>query len=207
VSGSRQDRSAFWNAKYHAGIPPWDRGEVSPALLGWIEDGLLTPCRILVPGCGRGHEVVELCRRGFSVCAVDIAPLALEHLREELQRAGMEAELVQADVLDWTPHRPFDAIYEQTCLCALPPQDWVAYEHRLRGLLKPGGRLFALFMQTRTEGDGPGQGPPFHCALSDMRQLFPPAHWKWPETEPVRVSHPNGLIELAVVLTLGQTGS
>lgn len=186
----------FWNEKYLAGTTGWDRGGASPALHGWLEQGELAPCRILIPGCGRGHEAVELARRGFAVTALDIAPAPLEHLQAELARAGVGAELVRADALHWRPAVPFDAIYEQTCLCALPPADWPAYEAQLHAWLRPGGRLFALFMQTEREG-----GPPFHCALPAMRDLFPAARWAWAGEAHKEVPHSTGLFEYAAVLT------
>ncbi len=187
---------SHWEEKYRAQTIPWDRGAVSPALLGWIEDAALPPGRVLIPGCGLGHEAVELARRGFQVSALDIAPTALQHLAAELAAAGVEAERICADALAWQPATPFDAIYEQTCLCALDPEHWAAYEHQLFAWLRPGGKLFALFMQTGREG-----GPPFHCALPDMRALFDASRWQWPQDEPGRVEHPNGLFEFAAVLT------
>ena len=72
----------------------------------------------------------------------------------------------------WQPAEPFDAIYDQTCLCALPPEIWPDYAARLHGWLRPGGRLFVLFMQTGSRG-----GPPFHCDLTEMQRLFAPTHW------------------------------
>lgn len=187
---------SHWEEKYRAKSIPWDRGTASPALLDWLEDGTLPPGRVLIPGCGRGHEALELARRGFQVTALDIAPTALEHLAAELAAAGVEAERVCADALIWQPSQPFDAIYEQTCLCALDPEHWAAYEQQLFGWLRPGGQLFALFMQV----DRPG-GPPFNCALRDMHALFDAAHWQWPQGEPRRVVHPDNIFELAAVLT------
>ncbi|OYY94603.1 MAG: thiopurine S-methyltransferase [Hydrogenophilales bacterium 28-61-23] len=190
---------SHWEEKYRAKTIPWDRGAASPALPGWLEQGVLASGRdprVLIPGCGRGHEALELARRGFQVTALDIAPTALEHLAAELDAAGVDAERVCADALSWQPAQPFDAIYEQTCLCALDPAHWAAYERQLFAWLRPGGQLFALFMQT----DRPG-GPPFHCALSEMRSLFADEHWRWPETAPARVAHPNGWFEFATVLT------
>jgi methyl halide transferase len=187
---------SHWEEKYRAKTIPWDRGAVSPALLGWIEGGALPPGRVLIPGCGRGHEAVELARRGFQVTALDIAPTALEHLAAELAAAGVEAERVCADALTWQPAQPFDAIYEQTCLCALDPGHWAAYEQQLFAWLRPGGKLFALFMQSERAG-----GPPFHCALPDMQALFNATRWQWPDDAPGRVAHPDGLFELAAVLT------
>ncbi len=187
---------SHWEEKYRNRSIPWDRGAVSPALLGWLEDGELQPGRVLIPGCGHGHEALELAQRGFQVSALDIAPSALAHLTSELQAAGVEAECIEADALSWRPATPFDAIYEQTCLCALDPVHWAAYEQQLFAWLRPGGKLFALFMQT----DRPA-GPPFHCALPDMRALFPATRWHWPDIAPGRVAHPNGLFEFAALLT------
>lgn len=184
-----------WEAKYQASTIPWDRGSASPALHRWLEADALAHGRILVPGCGRGHEAVELARHGLQVTGLDIAPTALKHLESELAAAGLAAETLCADALVWLPEVPFDAIYEQTCLCALQPEQWADYERQLFRWLRPGGHLYALFMQTGREG-----GPPFHCELGDMRLLFPESRWSWPESEPERVSHPNGLFEWATVL-------
>ncbi len=186
---------SHWEAKYQANTLPWDRGTASPALRRWLEADALAHGRILVPGCGRGHEAVELARHGFHVTGLDIAPTALKLLEAELAAVGLEAETVCADALTWQPTMPFDAIYEQTCLCALQPEQWPAYEQQLFRWLKPGGHLYALFMQTGREG-----GPPFHCEPGEMRTLFPATRWIWPGTEPERVDHPNGLFELATVL-------
>lgn len=191
-----QRRQDEWEARYRAGLTAWDRGAVSPALERWLVSGRLAPCRILAPACGHGHEVLTLARRGFSVTAVDISPSALKALDEALSEAGLSAEVVQADLLQWTSAQPFDAVYEQTALCALMPDTWVDYAERLRAWLKPGGRLYALFMQTGRPG-----GPPFHCDLDEMRRLFADADWMWPNTAPLKVSHPTGLHELGFILT------
>lgn len=91
----------------------------------------------------------------------------------------------------------FDAIYEQTCLCAIEPEARVRYEAKLLELLKPEGLLFALFMQT----GNPGEGPPFHCDVQDMKKLFDQNRWNWPSDEGIRYDHPaGGIYEMAFVL-------
>jgi len=185
-----------WEARYQAGRTGWDRGGPSPALEHWLEDGTLAPCRILVPGAGRGYEVLALARRGFDVTAIDFAPTPVQTLRDALARERLQARVEQADLLRWQAPDSFDAVYDQTCLCALEPRRWDDYARRLHGWLKPGGQLFALFMQTHREG-----GPPFHCDLDAMHALFDAQHWAWPEAPPRRIAHPSGLEELAAVLT------
>ena len=179
---------AFWEDKYHAGETGWDRGGASPALTAWLDE--LKPCRILIPGCGRGHEVIELARRGFAVTGIDIATPAIEHLQTELAREGLTATLIHGDLFE-AELSPFDAIYEQTCLCAMPPARWPDYEQWLFHHLRPGGVLLAQFMQTGAEG-----GPPFHCELSEMKTLFDAPRWQWPESAGETVPHPSGLHEI-----------
>lgn len=187
-------RRAAWEERYEAGRTGWDRGEASPAARAWIAVGAVPSGRVLVPGCGNGHEVLELARYGCEVTAVDIAQQPVEALRARLREAGLVADVVQADLMSWRPEQPFDAIYEQTCLCALDPIYRAAYELRLATWLKPGGSLFALFMQTGEDG-----GPPFDCQLPAMRELFDGARWQWPD-ELGRIPHPNGFHEEAAVL-------
>jgi SAM-dependent methyltransferase len=157
-----------------------------------------------VPGCGSGWEVAELARRGFAVTALDYAPAAVERTRALLGREGLSAAVELADVLSWHPAEPFDAVYEQTCLCALHPDHWVEYAARLRSWLHPGGTLWALFVQAPrpSSREGRVEGPPYHCDVNAMRALFPARHWEWPKPPYGRVPHPQGWDELAVPLTL-----
>jgi SAM-dependent methyltransferase len=153
----------------------WDRGATSPQLLAWLESGALQPCRIAVPGCGSGWEVAELARRGFEAIGIGYTPAADERTRALLTAQGLSGDVVQADVLTYQPGKPFDAIYEQTCLCALHPDHWVNYARQLRQWLKPQGSIWALFMQmTRPESTSEGviAGPAYRCDINAMRALF-----------------------------------
>ena len=192
----------FWDERFAEGHTPWDRGASSPQLAAWLRAGQLKPCRILVPGCGSGFEVVELAMAGFEVTGLDYSDGAIARAHRNLQDSGVDATLVQADALAWTPARPFDAVYEQTCLCALYPDHWIRYADQLHRWVAPGGALYALFVQLRRENaaDGFVQGPPYHCDINAMRALLPEPRWAWPKPPYARVAHPAGLEELAVVL-------
>ncbi|MDH5536919.1 MAG: TPMT family class I SAM-dependent methyltransferase, partial [Betaproteobacteria bacterium] len=119
-----------------------------------------------------------------------------------ISEAEVDAAIVRADVLAWEPDRPFDAIYEQTCLCALYPDQGREYADRLYQWLRPGGKLFALFLQLPRAEAAQGfiQGPPYHCDINGMRALFPESRWDWPKPPYPRTTHPAGIAELAVVL-------
>ena len=192
----------FWQQRFQDGNTPWDRGEANPQLAAWLESGALSPCRILVPGCGSGYEVVALAAAGFEVTALDYAPIAIARTRQQLAAAGRSATLVEVDALTWQPAQPFDAVYEQTCLCALYPDQWRAYADQLHSWLAPGGRLYALFVQFPRPGSATGviEGPPYHCDINAMRALFPDPLWAWPKPPYARTTHPRGLAELALIL-------
>lgn len=181
-----------WEDRYQAGTTRWERGVVNPAFLAWRTSGVLAPCRVLVPGAGRSPEPAELARDGFRVTVLDVAPTAVAFQRERLGDAGT---VVESDLFAWDPEVPFDAVYDQTCLCALRPGLLPDYEARLARWLRSGGGLFVLFMQTGKEG-----GPPFDCPIPVMRELFAPERWVWPEEVGTPVKHSSGVEELPGVL-------
>lgn len=193
----------FWQARFDQDQTGWDRGAPSPQLLAWLDSGALQPCRIAVPGCGRGWEVVALAQRGFEVVGIDYTPAALERARQLCESAGVRVELVHEDVLEYEPETEFDAIYEQTCLCALHPEHWERYADHLRAWLHPGGVLAAVFMQMpRPEAVSEGWivGPPYHVDINAARALLPESAWIWPKPPYARVPHPSGSHELAALL-------
>ncbi len=158
--------------------------------------------RVLVPGCGAGYEVVQLAAQGFRPVAVDYAPAAVGLTRARLAQAGLDAEVIEADLLEWTPSAPLDAIWDQTCLCALHPDLWVSYAQRLASWLAPGGTLMLLAVQIERDGrrEGRIEGPPYHCDINAVRALFPSNRWQWPRPPYPRHAHPAGFAELEVVL-------
>jgi len=193
----------FWQERFKKKETGWDRGNASPQLLEWLDAGDLKPCRIAVPGCGSGWEVVELVHRGFEVVAIDYTAAAIEKTNANLLSKGLKAEVVQADVLTYQPARPFDAIYEQTCLCAIHPEHWLEYSQQLHHWVKPEGSLWVLYMQMirpAASEEGVIHGPPYHCDINAMRALFSEKAWIWPRPPYAKVDHPNLSHELAVCL-------
>lgn len=196
TSGDRT--SLDWEARFRAGDAPWERVGVHPALADWADAGAFKQVsRMLVPGCGRGAEPEAFAWLGVAVTGVDIAPSAIDWQRTRFAQENLAGDFVTADALAFRPDMPFEAVWEQTFLCAIHPRlraDWEAMAH---ASLKPGGLLFALFMQK----DEPG-GPPYGCALDVMRALLPDTRWIWPETPLTAYPHPhlNDKAELAARL-------
>lgn len=169
-----------WENLYQTNETGWDRGEASPALARWLTQGMFRQgSRILVPGCGRGYEVLELATHGFDVTALDLAPSAIETLDSTLNHAGVRATTQCIDIFEYEAVEQFDVVYEQTCLCAIEPEQRELYAHHLRQWLKPDGLLLFSMMQTGASG-----GPPFHCDMVEMWTLFDSTQWLWSDEPP-----------------------
>lgn len=191
------EADTVWETRYDDNSTRWERGKLNPAYLHWQAarhfDGLGS---VIIPGCGRSPEPMAFADIGAKVTALDFAPTATAFQQEAFAKAGITARIEAADVLTWQAGAAVDAVYDQTCLCALTPSVWKDYAHQLHAWLKPGGRAFMLFMQTGLEG-----GPPFHCSLDTMHILFDDALWQWPDEPYFRADHSSGKYELGVVLT------
>ena len=57
-----------------------------------------------------GGKTMQFAAAGHRVTGIDASQSRLERLRENLERTHLEASLIQADALTWSPGRSFDAI-------------------------------------------------------------------------------------------------
>jgi 16S rRNA (cytosine967-C5)-methyltransferase len=86
----------------------------------WVQDAAASlPARLL--GSIAGKRVADLCAApggktmqialaGANVTAVDISAPRLRRVSDNLSRLRLMAETVAADILEWTPAEPFDAV-------------------------------------------------------------------------------------------------
>jgi 16S rRNA (cytosine967-C5)-methyltransferase len=83
-----------------------DAAAALPALLLGNVKGLRVADLCAAPG----GKTAQLAARGALVTAVDVSALRLRRLRENLDRLHLDAEIVQANVAEWAPPEPFDAV-------------------------------------------------------------------------------------------------
>ena len=157
-----------WQAQYESGVTPWDEGAPHPALLDFIAEFGPFRGRILVPGCGLGHDVRALSTAENHVIGLDIAPAAVAKART-LPKTGLE-EYIVADLFNLSPdlRSSFDWIVEHTCFCAIAPSTRPAYAAAIAGALKPGGHLFGIFYLDPAVD----RQPPYGVTISELDQLF-----------------------------------
>ena len=142
------DEGAWWVQDAAAALPALLLGDVK---------GLRVADLCAAPG----GKTAQLAARGAQVTAVDISGPRLRRLQENLARLNLKAETVQANVTEWTPPEPFDAVLldapcsatgtirrnpdipylkSEADIAALAAVQARLLKHAL-SLLKPGGQL------------------------------------------------------------------
>jgi SAM-dependent methyltransferase len=161
-----------WEAHYISKDMPWEKGAPHPALLDFLETSEVRG-RVLVPGCGTGHDVRALAAHGAEPVGLDIAPSAIASA-QALPAAGMETYLL-GDFFAPPPAMigAFDWVFEHTCFCAIDLGRRPAYVKSAHAALKPGGKLLAIFYLD-PGNDSPDEGPPFEVSLAELDRLFLP---------------------------------
>lgn len=85
----------------------------------WVQDlSASLPARLIKASAGEvldlcaapGGKTMQIAAAGHRVTAVDQSETRLERLRENLQRTGLDAQLVPADALKWSPDKRFDCV-------------------------------------------------------------------------------------------------
>lgn len=172
-TASPSDRAGVgvdWEARYNAGDTPWEKGGPHPALVDWLRQNPL-PGRVLVPGCGAGHDVREIARNPASeVVGFDIAPSAIQRAKS-FPSTGRES-YVLGDFLAGDARRLglFDSIFEHTCFCAIHPSRREDYAREAAATLRPGGMLVGIFYGNPDNPDP--DSPPFRSPAQDVQKLF-----------------------------------
>lgn len=165
----------FWEGLYQRAITPWELGTFSPPLKTFLDSPYRVPLgRVAVLGSGTGHDALLFAYYGYQVVAFDFAPSAVASTRAKFAQYGFlgkSAEVVQHDIFDLHNYRgAFDYVLEHTCFCAIHPARRKTYELVVRDLLKPEGKLIALWWLI----DRQGPGPPFSVSKDELFELFSP---------------------------------
>ena len=162
---SRED----WQDHYDSNDLGWDLGQVAPPFVELWEKGKLSLGKVLVPGCGRGHEVIFLAENGFEVTGIDFSEGAVTYLGNALKKRNLKGRVLHQDFfsLDDTHDGVYDLVIEQTFFCAISPRQRQDYVLKVSRMLKPGGMLVGLFYHTDKQG-----GPPYNTTREDIETHF-----------------------------------
>lgn len=154
--------SLFYKAAYAVGFTPWDRTDTIPGegdqileLVAAEEQGGMPFGKALDVGCGKGRYSIALARRGWQVTGVDAVSKAVALSRARAERAGVQAEFVEADVreLDRAVGPGYRLLLDGGCFHGLSDGDRTAVVRAEDAVSEPGATLIMLAFQPR---GGPG---------------------------------------------------
>uniref|UniRef100_A0A383W5P7 Uncharacterized protein n=1 Tax=Tetradesmus obliquus TaxID=3088 RepID=A0A383W5P7_TETOB len=191
-----------WFNIWHDGLQKgqqFDKGAPSPQLMQLLSSGQLQVQgkRALVPGCGRGYDVVAFAAAGASLSVgLDICPDAIaaankqcdEQLAGHPDAAKVSAatELAVADFFSYchSSGQLFNVGYDYTFLCALHPDMRSSWAEGWARLLQPGGELLTMVYPVDPSRDA-NTGPPWPVTPDLYKQLLPPAGFELVSLEPI----------------------
>lgn len=162
----------MWKGDSEGSLKPgvaFDAAGSSPALIDCLASGKLGNLdskRILVPGCGRGYDLVSFIQAGAAeVVGLELAPTAVDaatsYIGEQLGDAANKAPIVLGDFFNWDSGEGFHVGFDYTFFCAMHPSMRADWANAWARHLKPGGLLVALMFPVEGMEDRDRQGPPW----------------------------------------------
>jgi SAM-dependent methyltransferase len=151
-----------WNQRYSGAELVWT---ARPNRFLVAETSDLTPGRALDLACGEGRNAVWLAERGWTVTGVDFAGAGLAKARRLAEEAGVEAEWIEADLLDYSPP-PGAADLVILFYLQVPEADRRAILRSAAAAVAPGGTLLLVGHDSSNLEHGHG-GPQDPAVLYD----------------------------------------
>lgn len=132
--------------------------------------------KVLDIGCGAGAAARYLLAEGFSVCAVDGAPSAVQRLRAAVQQYGDRAGVIEADMTELPLlDANYDAAVDIVGMAHNGLEDCRAALAEVARVLKPGARLFAVWPSDRcARAAYAGKGAVTFLARGDVIAFYEP---------------------------------
>lgn len=104
-------------------------------------DELKPDDRVLYVGVGSAEDALEAARNGAHVTCLDLSAGMIENARERFERAQLPGEFVCADIMNYTPEQPFDAVACNFFLNIFTRPVMEQVLTRAVSLVRPGGKL------------------------------------------------------------------
>lgn len=159
------DQSDWWSRAYQEGRSGWNLQAPHPSLADMHPRLKQPKSRILVLGCGEGHDAAFFAKEGHVVTAVDFSKEAIERAKSLYGNLGIE--FLQKDIFELPPsmNKSFDFIFEHTLYCAIPPERRPELVQVWNRCLVPGGYLMGVFFTMEKRF-----GPPFGAREWEIRE-------------------------------------
>ncbi|MGZ3803036.1 MAG: class I SAM-dependent methyltransferase [Pseudobdellovibrionaceae bacterium] len=181
-------KSDYWTKIYQQEENPgWNLGEPAEALKDMLPRLKLPKSRVLVLGCGEGHDAAFFAQAGHVVTAVDFSEEAIARAKKNYgSLPGLHFLKQDVFKLDQSFQKSFDLVFEHTCFCAIDPSRRQELVKVWKQVLHDQGQLMGIFFTMYKK-----QGPPYGSSEWELRQRLKDAFqfifWgRWQKSRPNR---------------------
>jgi len=206
-----EDRRSYWELAWSNGVKPgtrFDAMKSSPALVHLLDrEGSPIPTgsgkKALVPGCGRGYDLITFATRGWDAVGLEISESGQATAAAYLSGCDCgsgKAAVVLGDFLgdaaaSHVEDGSIDLAFDYTLFCAIKPYERKAWAAAMARVIKKGGQLITLQYPLASESDDSvdwAKGPPFPLTPKLYKDVLEPAGFKatLDEEVPAARSHP-----------------
>lgn len=176
---------SYWQSRWRNDKIGWHMDVVYPPLRKhWPQLSLKSQARVLVPLCGRSHDMKWLAQQNFQVIGVEVSQKALRDFMNQWDEKfstnsshgftiykSASIELWQGDFMK-IPERkikPVDAVYDKAAIVALPKKMRTEYANKLLELCDDHTQIL---LQTFEYKQNEMNGPPFSVDEEEINQHF-----------------------------------
>ena len=161
------EKPQFWNNVYKSeGDPPWNLDQAAEAIKDMMQRLKLPKSRILVLGCGEGHDAALFAQAGHVVTAVDFSKESITRGKEkygDIEKLHFHEMDIFHIPQEW--NHSFDVVVEHTCFCAIPPDKRTELVKIWRRMLHEEGQLLSVFFTMEKRS-----GPPYGATEWEIRK-------------------------------------
>jgi len=181
----------YWQQRWEESNLAWHRTDYHPALLKYWPK-LVKRAKVLVPFCGKSHDLIYLAEQGLQVYGSELSQLAAEQFFSEhglnyhshyqgdfqhYQCVELSIHIIVGDFFALTAEefsfdvskKGFDAVYDRAALVALPEIMRDSYVTQCLTLLKDDYQgLLITFEYDQSQM----QGPPFSIAQEEVKHRY-----------------------------------
>ena len=172
-----------WLNRWKSGQTGWHEAGGNAALRKFWPR-LAAGNRVLVPLCGKTHDLLWLAQQGLEVTGVELSDMAaraffvetgmsfeIESYGTLLCFRGVEqaVSIVCGDYFQFSD-KPFDALYDRAALVALPPELRPGYVAHTKTLLKPDAVQVLITLEY---DQSRANGPPYSVLPDEVNTYWP----------------------------------
>lgn len=136
----------FWNTFYsdrNKGVP-FFTDSPDENLVGYFENNVFKPGKVLELGCGPGRNAIYFAQKGCMIDAVDLSEETLKWGEERAKDKNVSINFINENIFDlYIEEGTYDIVYDSGCFHHIAPHRRMSYIELVKRALKPNG-FFAI---------------------------------------------------------------